>query len=187
MSYGQQSRNTESWNNDPNNFSNSGGPDAGFQNQRGDWNSSNNEQWGSQRPTRDPTDTSTWNSSSNPQDNQGQFWTAGQGDNYGTTGYQGNTTDTNTYGAGGNFSGTGRGAGVDNGNWQSRNDDNSWQRDSNYDDVTPGAGKASMGERLKGNAEKLAGRVTGNPAMVERGQIRKSGNPDDTSWNSNDY
>ena len=81
-----------------------------------------------------------------------------------------------------------------------------------------------MGERLKGksryicqyvrprrsstysgNAEKLAGRVTGNPAMVERGQIRKvgasfeftsseqrltrmfivqSGNADDTSWNS---
>ncbi|KAI8978749.1 hypothetical protein BD414DRAFT_117125 [Trametes punicea] len=196
MSYGQQSRNTESWNNDPNNFSNPGGPD----NQQGNWDNNQQQygqQYGSQRPTGDPTDTSNWtgesrrdfDSSGNPQPGQGQFWTPGQGDNYGSSGYQGNTSDINTPGAGGDFGGIGRGAGGAGDNWQSG--DNNWQnRDTNYqqgdNDVAPGAGKASMGERLKGNAEKLAGRVTGNPSMVERGQIRKSGNPEDTSWNSND-
>lgn len=34
-SYGQQNRTTESWNSDPNSFSNPSGPDAGFQNQPG--------------------------------------------------------------------------------------------------------------------------------------------------------
>ncbi|KAI0372302.1 hypothetical protein BV20DRAFT_964437 [Pilatotrama ljubarskyi] len=197
MSYGQQSRNTESWANDPNNFSNPSGPNAGFQNQRGNWN--DNQEWGSQRPTHDPTDTSTWNSDPSSrrgfdnndygrQQGEGQQWSASRGENYGSSGYQGNTSDVNTYGAGGNTfgsTGAGRGAGTDSDNWRSR-DINSQQQNNNYgDDVNPGAGKTSLGERLKGNAEKLAGRVSGNPSLVEKGQVRKSGNPDDTSWNSN--
>ncbi|CDO69859.1 hypothetical protein BN946_scf184884.g18 [Trametes cinnabarina] len=191
MSYGQ-SRNTESWNNDPNNFSNPSGPD----NRAGENNWNNQQQWGSQRPSGDPTDTSSWNSSDRGSSVPGQDWTAGPNDNYSTSSYPGNTTDANTYGAGGgNFGTAGRGAGVGGDNWQSRdgdrqNRDEGWQQQqgNNYgDDVNPGAGKTSMGERLKGNAEKLAGKVTGNPNLVEKGQVRKSGNPEDTAWNSNNY
>ncbi|KAJ7846695.1 hypothetical protein B0H14DRAFT_2771334 [Mycena olivaceomarginata] len=36
-------------------------------------------------------------------------------------------------------------------------------------------GKASMGDKVKGGAEKLAGKVMGNPGMQERGQERKMG------------
>ncbi|KAI0632254.1 hypothetical protein C8Q77DRAFT_1158905 [Trametes polyzona] len=206
MSFGQQNRTTESWNSDPNSFSNTSGPDAGFQNQRGNWNDNQQSQWGSHRPTHDPTVTSSWNnnindqtgrrdfgdnsnrSGGNPQPGEGQFWSAGPGENYGTTGH-GETTDANTFGTGttsGNYAQSagrhGGGAGVDGDNWRQGN--NNWD---NNNGPTPGAGKTSIGERLKGNAEKLAGRVTGNPSMVERGQVRKSGNPDDTNWNSNDY
>ncbi|KAI0769129.1 hypothetical protein BD413DRAFT_89460 [Trametes elegans] len=212
MSYGQQSRTTESWNNDPNNFSNPSGPEAGFRSERGNWNDNSQSQYGSQRPTHDPTDTSTWNSSSGIGSGAGaggrrgdhpvgeglSQWSAGPGENYSNTGTAGNTTDFNTHGTGGDFGSTARSAGGGTlggrDDWQSRDSrDNysssNWQsRGDNYDDdVNPGAGKASVGERLKGNAEKLAGRVTGNPSLVERGQVRKSGNPDDTNWNSNDY
>ncbi|KAI0667670.1 hypothetical protein C8Q78DRAFT_315964 [Trametes maxima] len=184
MSYGQQNRTTESWN-DPNNFTNVGGPDAGFHNERVHRDGSA-QQFNSQRPTGDPTDTSNWDAShgANPQSGEGAFWTPGPGDNYGTSATRGNTTDVNTFGAGGDFGNTGRAAGVNPKVWESRDPAVGMDQNTNSN-VQPGAGKTSMGERLMGNAEKLAGRVTGNPSMVERGQVRKSGNPDDTTWNSN--
>ncbi|KAH9851782.1 hypothetical protein C2E23DRAFT_924013 [Lenzites betulinus] len=215
MSFGQQNRTTESWNSDPNSFSNTSGPDAGFQtsNQRsGDMGEDfqQQQQFGSQRPTHDPTDTSNWSAANADPSarragfgdsgastghslaaggGQGdQLWSAGPGENNASSGYgRGNTTDVNTVGAGGNqFGSTGRGAGgVDGDNWRQGGGGDNFDNDNG---PTPGAGKASMGDRLKGNAEKLAGRVTGNPAMVERGQIRKSGDPDDTNYsNANNY
>ncbi|KAJ6492020.1 hypothetical protein C8R45DRAFT_990218 [Mycena sanguinolenta] len=36
-------------------------------------------------------------------------------------------------------------------------------------------GKATMGDKIKGGAEKLAGKVMGNTGMQERGQERKAG------------
>ena len=144
------------WNNDPNNFSNPGGPDAGFGGQQQQPGTSlmlpsavvssrtqtrpnsaltAGDQW-SDRPTRDPTDTSRFASDqSGGRQGQGQGqgqwerdnnWggsgvggggydragrgsdtlgdqyqtSAGAGDNYGSTGYPGNTTGTDSYGAG---------------------------------------------------------------------------------------
>ncbi|KAI0647913.1 hypothetical protein C8Q79DRAFT_538870 [Trametes meyenii] len=177
MSYGQQNRTTESWNSDPNNFANAGGPNAGFHSERDHRKGpSGTEQVDSQCPTGDPTDTSNWDrdasKGANPQSGEGPFWTAAPGDNYGTeSGTRGNTTDINTFGAGGDFGNTGRGVGVNADNWESR--DPAVGMGQNWNHVQPGAGKASMGERLMGNAEKHAGRVTGNSSMIERGQVRK--------------
>ncbi|KAJ7473242.1 hypothetical protein FB451DRAFT_1558521 [Mycena latifolia] len=36
-------------------------------------------------------------------------------------------------------------------------------------------GKASMGDKLRGGAEKIAGKMVGNPGLQERGQERKMG------------
>ncbi|KAJ6467521.1 hypothetical protein C8R47DRAFT_813524 [Mycena vitilis] len=43
-------------------------------------------------------------------------------------------------------------------------------------------GKPSMGDKLKGGAEKLAGKVTGNAGMQERGQERKMGDNERTDF-----
>ncbi|KAI0826939.1 hypothetical protein BC628DRAFT_1338750 [Trametes gibbosa] len=207
MSYDQQNRTNESWNNDPNSFSTTNGPDAGFQNsnQRGELSDNQQQQqFGSQYPTRDSTVTDNYSAvNADPSarragfgesgaghsgaagGGQGdQLWSAGQGETHGTSGFgRGNTTDADTVGAGGNqFGSTARGAGgVDGDNWR--------QNDNFDDNNGPGSGahKASMGDKLKGNAEKLAGRVTGNPSMVERGQVRKSGESEDTNYNANNY
>ncbi|KAJ6566814.1 hypothetical protein B0H19DRAFT_1067092 [Mycena capillaripes] len=42
-------------------------------------------------------------------------------------------------------------------------------------DEFEGHGKPSMGDKIKGGAEKLAGKMTGNTGMQERGQERKMG------------
>ncbi|KAF8207948.1 hypothetical protein K438DRAFT_1814681 [Mycena galopus ATCC 62051] len=42
--------------------------------------------------------------------------------------------------------------------------------------------KASMGDKLKGGAEKLAGKITGNTNMQERGQERKAGDFDQNNF-----
>ncbi|KAI0344452.1 hypothetical protein BDW22DRAFT_1343718 [Trametopsis cervina] len=95
----------------------------------------------------------------------------------GHTGVQGNTSDINTYGAGGDIGGR------DNGRFGEQD----WNNDSTGQSGYPGnttdsntygtgsAGKASMGDRVKGTMEKMTGKMTGNPNMVERGQDRKDG------------
>ncbi|KAJ7148227.1 hypothetical protein C8R46DRAFT_1128090, partial [Mycena filopes] len=47
-----------------------------------------------------------------------------------------------------------------------------------------GAAKPSMGDKVKGGAEKLVGKMTGNPNMQERGQERKMG---EFEQRSNEY
>lgn len=131
-----------------------------------------------QRPTHDPTDTSTFNNeptgarrgdfgdSQSGGQGQGQFRSGGDpNEKFGTSGFGrgGNTTDSNTVGTGGNFDGlssTGRGGagvgsgGVDGDNWRQNDNYGSSNNNGNSygssNEPTPGAGKASMGERLKG-------------------------------------
>jgi len=69
----------------------------------------------------------------------------------------GNTTSSSNQNDSGNQYGTG----------SSSNDYGAQTSDN------PG-GKASMGDRIKGGAEKLVGKVTNNPEMIERGQQRKA-------------
>ncbi|KAF7358893.1 hypothetical protein MSAN_01229600 [Mycena sanguinolenta] len=45
----------------------------------------------------------------------------------------------------------------------------------NRDEFGSTHGKATTGDKIKGGAEKLAGKVMGNAAMQERGQERKAG------------
>lgn len=47
--------------------------------------------------------------------------------------------------------------------------------DFDNDNTTGRSGKVPMGDKLKGGAEKLAGKVMGNSGMQERGQERKMG------------
>ncbi|KAI0754838.1 hypothetical protein C8Q80DRAFT_392079 [Daedaleopsis nitida] len=176
MSYTHQ-RTTESWNNDPNRFSNTQGPDAGFHDgfgkQPGEPGSFFPGDLRDSRPTQDPTDTSTWGMAptgrrERPRERERDdfntgggaqraaqpgggatdtLWTAGRGENYGATGIGGNTTDVNTFGAGGNaFEGSGGARGGS--NWDSSHS-------------TAAGGKSSMTEKLKGNVEKMAERVSG--------------------------
>ncbi|KAI0917107.1 hypothetical protein AcW1_007611 [Taiwanofungus camphoratus] len=104
------------------------------------------------------------------QGRQGVQWTAGQGDSLGSSGYQGNTTDSNTYGAGGDFGSTGPQSGAGRNDWQ----DNTQGTQNTYD-ANRGNTQPSWSSRLKGDAEKMAGKMTGNTGMVERGQERKTG------------
>ncbi|KZT73886.1 hypothetical protein DAEQUDRAFT_754281 [Daedalea quercina L-15889] len=78
--------------------------------------------------------------------------TAGHGDSLGNTGYQGNTTDNNVPGAGA-------------GNWQ--------QGNPGPQDGNQGSGKPPMGQRVKGTAEKMTGKVTGSSGMQQRGEQRR--------------
>jgi len=206
MSYGQQQRTTESWNSDPNNFSNTGG--------RSGQNPQNDPNWNPQAQsyaTNDPTSQAQWNQrgagagargaswdqspgTPNRQQGQGQFsnqWTAGPGDNYGNTGTQGNTSSFDTPGAGGDFGGTGAGGGQ----WDQDQGSNTPGTGGDYGNANQGGGagyggsgqgtgQSSVTERLKGNAEKIAGRVKRDPNMVSRGEARKTGgDPTGTDWN----
>ncbi|KAH9949839.1 hypothetical protein B0H21DRAFT_834360 [Amylocystis lapponica] len=95
---------------------------------------------------------------------------------------QGNSSSIDTPGAGGDVYGSGR----NQNNFQSTGQ-SEWQSSAgggaggydqgDYDDQVGNrpAGHASVGDRLKGNAEKMAGRVTGNTGMKERGEERKLG------------
>ncbi|KAI0715686.1 hypothetical protein C8T65DRAFT_738540 [Cerioporus squamosus] len=189
MSYGQnQNRNTESWNNDPNNFSNPSGPDnsgafqrGGYQDQR---DGNNGQQWSqdqSSRPTRDPTDTSTWDTdptgrrqqqggyernnfdtSGNNLDSQGGrgHWTSST--EYGSTGTAGNMTDANTFGAGGNaFPTSGTGSGGDQFGTGPRGglrEGDNWHRTQDTEDTAATGEKPSVGQKVKGLAERITGR-----------------------------
>jgi len=113
---------------------------------------------------------------------QGQQWSAGPGENYGNTGYQGDTTDVNTFGAGPQ--------GGQNQDWQGQQGydqnrqgqqgyDQNQDQGQNFDNQGGAAGgpggKPSMGQRVKGEVEEIVGKVTRNPGKVERGQEEKSG------------
>ncbi|EPT05136.1 hypothetical protein FOMPIDRAFT_1013482 [Fomitopsis schrenkii] len=87
----------------------------------------------------------------------GAQWTAGHGDSLGNTGYQGNTTDSNVPDAG-------------SGNWQGDT-----PTSSAYDVNNQGTGQPSMGQRVKGASERMAGKVTGNTGMQQCGQQRQTG------------
>ncbi|TBU29975.1 hypothetical protein BD311DRAFT_660009 [Dichomitus squalens] len=167
------------WNSDPNNFSNTGGPDAGFGGQQ--------QQTGA--------DTSTFGSdqfSGSGGQNQGQGnldnnlsgggggfdragrgdtlgdqyqTSAGAGDNYGSTGYPGNTTGTDSYGAGNvdQFPGSGAGAqdtqqanqfsrssgGVGGGGGRGFGDGNDYDQ-SQYDQGAGTGNERSTGQKIKG-------------------------------------
>ncbi|KAF7791468.1 hypothetical protein EIP86_002484 [Pleurotus ostreatoroseus] len=104
-------------------------------------------------------------------------------------GIQGNTTDANTFGTGGDFGNTGRQRGDD---WNQGTQQQSWDNSGaqtgtggfNDDYGNTGTGgqtgqqKPSMGDKVMGGMEKLAGKVTRNEGMVERGQERKEGDFD---------
>lgn len=120
-------------------------------------------------PTHDPTDTSTWSTdpTSHRQgegewerdstDTSGIFgtgiqrggqpdvdklWTPSRGENYGSTGTAGNTTDVNPVSAGGaQYAGAGPQGGV-------RQGDN-WHNTAQVADTAP-LGKPSVSEKLKG-------------------------------------
>ncbi|TFK82124.1 hypothetical protein K466DRAFT_312416 [Polyporus arcularius HHB13444] len=184
MSYGQnQNRNTESWNNDPNNFSNPSGPDnsGAFEQQRGGFQDQtagyNDQQWSQDQGTR-PTDTSTggtdpagrrqqqgeygrddFDTSGNNQGARGHF--AGISSETGSTGTAGNTSDVNTFGAGGNAFGT-RGSGAGGNQFgaepqsRAREGDN-WDRTEDSQDTAATGEKPSMGQKVKGLAERITG------------------------------
>ncbi|THG98948.1 hypothetical protein EW026_g3323 [Hermanssonia centrifuga] len=181
MSFNNNNNNND-WNNDPNNFSNATGRRAGD-----NWDDTNNNP-----------------SSQNQGDNwnRGQQQ-PGQQAGYGyADAYRGNTSDVNTIGAGGDFGNAGRDAGqqrdVRSGdNWGNSNqtlgnnvsdqrcDDpshfsgsgahNDGTHDSSaFDSDRTSKPKPSMGDKLMGGMEKMAGKVTGNEGMQERGAERKA-------------
>lgn len=120
-------------------------------------------------PTHDPTDTSTWSTDpTGHRQGQGEWerdstdtsgifgtgiqrggqpdvdklWTPSRGENYGSTGTAGNTTDVNTVSAGGaQYAGAGPQGGV-------RQGDN-WHNTAQVADTAP-LGKPSVSEKLKG-------------------------------------
>ncbi|KAJ6585445.1 hypothetical protein B0H19DRAFT_1109697 [Mycena capillaripes] len=97
--------------------------------------------------------TSAMDDNSGPGNTGGRFDVGSGAD---TTGYgSGNTTSTNEYGAG------------TTGTTTSSNEYGATSANS--------SGKPTMGDKVKGGAEKLIGKVTKNPDMVERGQERKQG------------
>ncbi|KAJ7181364.1 hypothetical protein C8R43DRAFT_1229288 [Mycena crocata] len=59
-----------------------------------------------------------------------------------------------------------------------RNEFDSTSNNRNEFDGTTTTGKVSMGDKLKGGAEKMAGKMTGNAGFQERGQERKMGELD---------
>ncbi|RPD62555.1 hypothetical protein L226DRAFT_558800 [Lentinus tigrinus ALCF2SS1-7] len=181
MSY---DRTTESWNNDPNNFSNPSGPDnfGAFSQQGGGQRGDIDDQQWSQdqgsRPTRDPMDPSIsgtdpssrrqrqsdferddLDSSGNNWDSQGARGHWAGSTEYGSTGTAGNTTDMNTIGAGGNQ--YGRGADedeFDTGPQGGIREGDNWHRSQ---DTAGSGGKPSTGHKTKGTVEKLKDRITG--------------------------
>ncbi|KAI0071146.1 hypothetical protein K474DRAFT_1701782 [Panus rudis PR-1116 ss-1] len=105
--------------------------------------------------------------------------------------FAGNTTDFSNPGAGGDFGGVGREGHRQSdvrsqGQWDSSTgtgtgtgSHNDWQNDErtgdNYNTGSTGTGKPSLGDRLKGTTEKMAGTLSGNQTLKERGQERKTG------------
>ncbi|KAI0086963.1 hypothetical protein BDY19DRAFT_995395 [Irpex rosettiformis] len=177
MSYGNQNT---GWDNDPSNLSNTTGErqfgDDSFDNptsatgfERG-----MNRQTGQGLQQSDDVysgDTSDMNA-----------FGAGSGRERGM--YAGDISDISTSGAGGDFAG--RDTGRDSGRMGGQDWDNPSSGQQAYGSDTadydmPGSGtgsignKPSMGDRLKGTAEKMTGRLTGNQSMAERGQERKEG------------
>ncbi|CAK5272053.1 unnamed protein product [Mycena citricolor] len=97
-----------------------------------------------------------------------------------TSGLGGNTRSGlggNNSGLGGNTSGLGG-----NNQYDTTSNTTGSQWDNNT--TTSGLNKPTMGDKVKGTAEKLAGKVTGNAGMQERGQERKLGEFDN---NNNNY
>jgi len=100
---------------------------------------------------------------------------------YGNTDNSGNPTDNSTYGAGGDYAYGGASTGD--------NDTGNVSREPAYDNSVSGGGgggiddteyqqrssKPSMTDTIRGNLEKVAGKVTRNPELQERGQDRKTG------------
>ncbi|KAI0772192.1 hypothetical protein BC629DRAFT_1595409 [Irpex lacteus] len=151
MSYGNQSTN---WNNDPNNFDNnqsSTGADRAF----GDGPTDNFAPTTLQRDDTFGGNTSDINT----------YGAGGGGPGGRERGaYAGNTSDVNTVGAGGDF--TGRDTG--------RLGDQDW--DNTNTNQQAYQGNTSDYKPLEvSTAEKLTGKLTGNPNLAERGQERKEG------------
>ncbi|PSR72285.1 hypothetical protein PHLCEN_2v11877 [Hermanssonia centrifuga] len=185
MSFNNNNNNND-WNNDPNNFSNATGRRAGD-----NWEDTNNN----------PSSQNQGDNWNRGQQQPGQQQ-PGQQAGYGyADAYRGNTSDVNTIGAGGDFGNAGRDAGqqrdVRSGdNWGNSNqtpgnnvsdqrcDDpshfsgsgahNDGTHDSSaFDSDRTSKPKPSMGDKLMGGMEKMAGKVTGNEGMQERGAERK--------------
>ncbi|OCH85202.1 hypothetical protein OBBRIDRAFT_798432 [Obba rivulosa] len=195
MSYGRQGRNTESWSNDPNNFSNTGNRFGGNARNDPSMNPSGqdfvtDDPTSQARVNPDPGSTSWDQSPDTPRGQQsgnnqfGDHWTAARGDNYGTTDYQGNTSSIDNPGAGGDFGATGRGSGAGAGQMDQ---DGAGQRDQGYAPSGGGSGQGtgqpSLGQRLKGTTEKLAGHLMGDTSKVQHGEARKTGGDQTgTNW-----
>ncbi|OBZ68787.1 hypothetical protein A0H81_11284 [Grifola frondosa] len=215
MSYGNQGRTTESWDTDPNNpntGAQTGRSGFGQQGEDTSWSSSGGGRPTSD-PTDTSSWSSGQQQGQQQGQGQGQGqgrrggefesqgggggggfdsgaqWSAGQaGESYGRTGYPQDTSGTDTYGSGGNVGSTGGGddfGSGGSGDMGSGGGYGAGTGQSGDDQMQGRTGKPSMGERLKGDAEKLAGRFTGKPSMVERGQARKTGDPSDTSYGDN--
>ncbi|KAJ7067820.1 hypothetical protein C8F01DRAFT_1115836 [Mycena amicta] len=104
--------------------------------------------------------------------NSGMGMGTGTGAGIGDSTYSSSTT-----GMGDSYGSTGTGTGMNDGF-----NDTSNRTDFDGGRTTGMGGKPTMGDKLKGGAEKLAGKVTNNPGMQERGQERKMG-----EFERNDY
>ncbi|KAH9841465.1 uncharacterized protein C8Q71DRAFT_737120, partial [Rhodofomes roseus] len=149
--YGNPPRGNETrWNNDPNSY--------GTQNSSNQ-NSSANDQPGFQPGFEDQGYTRR----EGARDNNavpGAQYTAGHGDSLGNTGpYPGNTSDNNVPGAG-------------TGDWQQSNAGGN-AGDQGWNNNQGTGGHPSVGQRVKGTAEKVAGKVTGNTGTQQRGEQRR--------------
>lgn len=123
-----------------------------------------------------------------------QDWDRSRGDNFNTAGSTGiggvgttwnnqdNQRSTGTGGASDSFDNSGAGGGQVGENWDRNRDHNRDRADFNRRDETGNSGP-TMGDKLKGGLEKMAGRVAGNPDMVERGEERKRTGSDNPSSN----
>ncbi|OCH91455.1 hypothetical protein OBBRIDRAFT_886973 [Obba rivulosa] len=153
----QQEQGTGSWPNDPNTTSNTG--DRQYANNDPNWYPS-----AQCNTSSNPLSQAQWDQgSSTPNGQQGQSgdqWHAGRGVIYGSAGDQGDTVDSPRAGQ--------------------------WDQDNAASDDVPsgagygssgqGVGQPSLGQRLKGETEKIAGRVTRDASLTTRGEARKAGN-----------
>ncbi|KAF8215046.1 hypothetical protein K438DRAFT_769225 [Mycena galopus ATCC 62051] len=108
------------------------------------------------------------------------------GGNYGTSGMDHNSGPGNS--GGGFDAGSGADVGTGTGGYAAGNTTSSskeYDSENQYDTGSTGA-KPSTSDKIKGGAEKLVGKITKNPEMVERGQQRKQGEfSNDSSNNQN--
>ncbi|KAL4241616.1 hypothetical protein ABKN59_000883 [Abortiporus biennis] len=201
----------DNFSNDPNNFGSTGGgrrsnrneplnapysesdfgaqgPLSGTQGQQGfsSGRSGGNDQWGSE-------DTSNISSGYRGDTSESGIPGAG-GNEFGSTGRQGQQGQGQGQYRGYEKSQLGRGAGAttgtgigesgDNDEWDNTSGDKFNQSSQGGYAGKQSAAKPPMGERLKGTMEQMTGKVTGNQGMAERGQERKAG---DNSYGGSSY